>query len=287
MDTVRENRTGISRYNQGLDADSLNHTATGITRIMDAAEMRVKLIARIFAETLIVDMFRGIHETLQMYGEEQCEFELRGEWHTVSPREWKRRKQMKVTLPMGGASKQQLIQFFQGLLTTQQNIVQAQGGPNGPLVKPENVFNVLQEMCKLAGLDSANPFFSRPDPNAPPPPPPPDPKMVEAQAKVQAEHAKQQADQQLQQQRLQFEMVMEKLKLQAQHEREATSFQHKQQLDRMKFEHDAAMEQLRATFEMKIEKFREEQRAQSETKKADAQAEAIRKQPAKGSASND
>ena len=36
--TVRENRTGVSRYNQGLDAESLNKTLGGLDRIMSAAQ---------------------------------------------------------------------------------------------------------------------------------------------------------------------------------------------------------------------------------------------------------
>jgi hypothetical protein len=33
MDSVKENRTGFTRYSQGLDADSLNKTATGVSLI--------------------------------------------------------------------------------------------------------------------------------------------------------------------------------------------------------------------------------------------------------------
>ena len=47
--TVRENRTGVSRYNQGLDAESLNKTLGGLDRIMSAASQRQDLIARTFA----------------------------------------------------------------------------------------------------------------------------------------------------------------------------------------------------------------------------------------------
>ena len=48
--SVRENRTGVSRYNQGLDADSLNKTLGGLDRIMSASQQRQDLIARVFAE---------------------------------------------------------------------------------------------------------------------------------------------------------------------------------------------------------------------------------------------
>ncbi len=58
LTTVRENRTGVSRYNQGLDADSLNKTLGGIDRIMSAAQQRQDLIARVFAETAIKRLYR-------------------------------------------------------------------------------------------------------------------------------------------------------------------------------------------------------------------------------------
>ena len=49
--TQAEQRTGVTRYNQGLDAKSLNKTATGVTAIMGASQQRLELIARLFAET--------------------------------------------------------------------------------------------------------------------------------------------------------------------------------------------------------------------------------------------
>ena len=47
----KENRTGITRYNQGLDANSLNKTATGISAILGQSSQRLELVARMFAET--------------------------------------------------------------------------------------------------------------------------------------------------------------------------------------------------------------------------------------------
>ena len=45
METVKENRTGWTRYNQGTSADSLNKTATGMNIITNKSDMRVQLIA--------------------------------------------------------------------------------------------------------------------------------------------------------------------------------------------------------------------------------------------------
>src|SRR5258707_7852967 len=58
MATVRENRTGVVRNNQGLDADSLNKTASGMNMLMSAAQQRQELIARVLAETAIKRLYR-------------------------------------------------------------------------------------------------------------------------------------------------------------------------------------------------------------------------------------
>ncbi len=48
MDSIKETRTGVTRYNQGTDADTLNKTARGIQMIQAAGQQRTALIARIF-----------------------------------------------------------------------------------------------------------------------------------------------------------------------------------------------------------------------------------------------
>ena len=56
-----ERKSGVSRYNQGLDADSLNKTATGISIIASAGGQRQKHYARVLGEALrdvIRDMIR-------------------------------------------------------------------------------------------------------------------------------------------------------------------------------------------------------------------------------------
>jgi hypothetical protein len=67
LDQVKENRTGITKYNQGMDSKSLNKTATGITAIMGAATQRLEMIARIFAETGVLDLFEILVEMNSRY----------------------------------------------------------------------------------------------------------------------------------------------------------------------------------------------------------------------------
>jgi hypothetical protein len=63
-DATREWRTGVSRQSQGLDANALqSQTATAAVQVYNAAQARMKLIARIFAETGIRDLFSLLHAT--------------------------------------------------------------------------------------------------------------------------------------------------------------------------------------------------------------------------------
>lgn len=289
FDSVKENRTGVSRYNQGLDADSLNHTATGITKIMNAAMMRVKLMTRIFAETLIVDMFLGLHQLIQEHGEEQLAVQVRGKWVNVNPREWKTRRHMTVTLPDGAFAKEQMLQFFSNMLAIQKEII-TEYGPNNPLATLQNVYNTLEHMVRIGGLKSADPYFTKPPPPNPNAPPPPNPKMVEAQGKVQAlkdatqakiagDQQQAQSDQQADAARFAHDQQMEYQKAAAQHQREVEEFQHKAALDKMKFEHEAAMEQFKAGVKLRLETHIADEKMKIEREKAE-QAAALNRQQA-------
>ena len=84
-DTVRENRTGVTRYNQGMDAQSLNKTATGIATIQSAAHQRLEMVARVMAETGIRDFWRKCARLYQLYRSKPFEARLDGQAVTVTP----------------------------------------------------------------------------------------------------------------------------------------------------------------------------------------------------------
>lgn len=64
-----ESQTGSTRYNQGLDSNSLNKTASGITAIMGQSEKRLKNMARLVAENFYKPMFRFIIQLNQQFGD--------------------------------------------------------------------------------------------------------------------------------------------------------------------------------------------------------------------------
>lgn len=214
-DQARETRTGVTRHSMGIDADALNKasgTATGFKGLMDMSHMRIKTIARIFAETGIKDMFVHIHELLRKHQQEEIPMKIRNKWVAVNPRTWKTRNDMAVTVGLGTGSKEQVLGFLNNMLDRQIQAIQFQGGVNGPLVGLDNVHATLKKMVEGAGFRNADLYFKEPDPNQPPQQEGPSPEemklqadMQEAQAKIELERQKAEANIQLQREKAALE----------------------------------------------------------------------------------
>jgi len=180
-DTVRENRVGVTRYNQGVDADSLNKTATGISQIMSASQQRIELIARVFAETGVKDLFWAIMELSQKYNEKPQMMRLSNQWAQVDPRQWSSRFDMSVSVGLGTGNKDKTLATIQGVMQLQGAALQA----GVPVVTPVNIYNAAVEYCRAAELKGADLYFSNPEQM--PQEQKPDPKLMAEQMRIQAE----------------------------------------------------------------------------------------------------
>jgi hypothetical protein len=176
LDTIRETRTGITRYNQGLDADSLNKTATGVNAIMTQSQMRMELIARVFAETGIKDLFRRIFELTCKYQDKERVVELNNQFIPVKPTEWKNRFNISIVVGLGSGSKEQQIVMLNNILERQLQAFQLQGNREFPMVSLKNIYNSLAKIIENAGLKNVENYFVNPDMGkgmvTPPPEPP-------------------------------------------------------------------------------------------------------------------
>jgi len=176
LDTVRETRTGVTRYNQGLDADSLNKTATGVNAIMTQSQMRMELIARVFAETGIKDLFRRIFELTCKYQDKERIVELNNQFIPVKPTEWRNKYNISIVVGLGSGSKEQQILMLNNILERQLQAFQLQGNREYPMVSLKNIYNSLAKIIENAGLKNVENYFVNPDMGkemvTPPPPPP-------------------------------------------------------------------------------------------------------------------
>jgi hypothetical protein len=205
MDQLKETRTGATRYNQGLDPESLNKTLGGQKLTMNAGQKKTMLIARTFAETGLRDLFLGIHRDLRSGPMKEIAMKLRGEWTPVNPRTWKDRTDMNVSVGMGSGSRDQKRGAIQVFGEIQRELMEK----GSRMVDEQKIFNATEKFAETFGIKSIEPFFHDPQtlqPLQPPPPPPPDAIMISAQAqqnKVDADiqrdlHAAQNKSQEIQ-----------------------------------------------------------------------------------------
>lgn len=175
LDTHKENRTGVTKYNQGLDAGSLNKTATGISHIMQAAQQRMELIARIFAETGVKDAYLLVHELLKKHSDKPLVMKLNNQYVDVDPRQWKTRTDMTVAVGLGTGDKQQQLQHIMTLMQVQKEGLQI------GITDPAKIYNAAKRLAENAGFKDGDEFFMEPQPQQPKP----DPAMMQAQAEMQ------------------------------------------------------------------------------------------------------
>jgi len=237
MDSRREVRTGITRYNQGLDADSLNKTATGVSKIMSAGDARKRMMARIMAETGIKDLFRLLLRLVVNNQDKAATVRLRNQWVQVDPSPWSPEMDVTIETGRGSGDKTQLIGILQLILEAQKEAMAA----GLPLVDAKKLFNTMESILKAAGIKNVDKFFNDPDqqPEQPPQPPQEGPEAAIARATVEAEQIKAGVKQQEIQANLQmkqWELQMKQIDLEIRREELA--------LKKAEAEHEARMNEI-------------------------------------------
>jgi hypothetical protein len=172
LDTVKENRSGITKYNQGMDTDSLNKTASGINTILSQSQMRIELIARIFAETGVKELFKKMFELVVKYQDKERIIKIRNNFIPMNPMEWRDRCNVTIQVGLGTGSRDQQLSILNQILRQQIEGIKLQGSPAGPIVNMNNIYNTLSKIVENAGLKDVDAYFTDPQvgmQNMPPP----------------------------------------------------------------------------------------------------------------------
>jgi hypothetical protein len=193
---VAESRTGIVRNAQGLNPDTLHDSATGAMALMSAAQKRVRLIARVFAESGIKDLFLGVHALIRENCSASRFVRLNGAWTAIDPSNWAERNEMTIEVGLGASGRAHDLQMAGQASQILQQIVAGQGGAQGPIVTPANVYAMARYIFGKLGIKAPERFLTDPsDPNAPQPPAPqPPPELLKVQLEHQRETQKNAAD---------------------------------------------------------------------------------------------
>lgn len=261
MSTVGEQRSGVVRNAQGLNPDTLHDTAAGAQLLVAAAQKRVRFIVRVFAETGVKDLFLGIHRTLREQSTQEhapLNKKIRGAWAQVQPDDWQERDSLTVHVGVGSADRAHDLQVQESAMNVVREIIQLQGGVNGPFVTAQNVANRLKAFSRALGEKAPELYWSDPGDAQVQPQggPPPNPELLKAQSAAQIDQARLQAEteanaaqlqseQQLQQARLQGELAIAREKMQAQMDLERFKAEQAIQLQREEMAATARLEQMK------------------------------------------
>jgi hypothetical protein len=235
MDSMKEKRTGITAYNQGLDSNSLNKTATGVAQIMNASQQRIELVARTFAETGVKELFKLVHYLVRTTLTKPDIIRLRNKWVEVDPREWKARKDLSISVGLGAGNKDQQLTHLMSILNMQKEAIQI------GLTSPEKIFNALAKLTQNAGFKNPEEFWTNPanNPQQQDQPEKPSEAEIMIQGQLQIEQQKAQAQLQQEQVRSQNDVIIEREKIAAQAELERFKAQ-------LRAETDLAIAQIKA-----------------------------------------
>ena len=189
LDTIKEERSGITKYNQGMDTDTLNKTASGINTILSQSQMRLELIARVFAETGVKDIFKKMFELVVKYQDKERIIKVNSSFIPMNPMEWRDRCNVSIHVGLGTGSRDQQLSILNAILGRQLEAIKLQGSAQGPVVNLNNIYNTLSRIIENAGLKDVDSYFTNPELGMQqmPPKQPPQPSEFEKVSQIQTQ----------------------------------------------------------------------------------------------------
>lgn len=169
MSKARENRTGQSDASNGLDPAVLqSSTHDAVHATLSKSQSRVEMIARIFAETGMSRLFRGLLKLIIRNIDKPRMVELAGTCVEIDPRHWDAEMHVQVTLALGRGSQTDQVSLLTQVLGKQQELLTTLGFDN-PIVTIDQYTYTLARLLEVAGYQNAGSYFndtSKMDPQA-------------------------------------------------------------------------------------------------------------------------
>ena len=211
LDQIKEQRTGMSKASQGLDANALQSTtASAISATVRGAQVKLESYARTMAETGVKSLFKGILHLVTKYDQKPRIVRLRNNFVPIDPREWHSEFDVVVQVGLGTADDEQKIAFLTQIAQKQEQILM-QMGPQNPVVSMAQYVNTLRSIAEIGGFKDADQFFNSPQQIA----------MLQQQMaqqpqqQDQAAQAELQAEMALKRERMMMELELEREKMRA------------------------------------------------------------------------
>lgn len=161
--TMAEQRTGVVRNAQGLNPDSLHETKGGMEALMTMAQKRVRMIARILAETLIKGWFLDIHALSRKHGTRAEKIRLRGRWVDIDPTTFGDRSDMTIEVGVGSGGKEMELAGLTKIMEFQKEMILSGIPSFQEMASPKKAWNAATRFARKVGFKSPEMFFEDPD----------------------------------------------------------------------------------------------------------------------------
>ena len=160
VDSMLQKRTGVTSYNQGLDANSLNKTATGITKIMDASVQRIELQARVMAETGVKPAFQKILMLNQQFMDQTVVIRVFNKPLEISPDDLI--GDFDVSVDVGGATSKNETRVQQMMMLIQSSSLMMSTG----VMRPQNIYEICKKIMEIWEWKDYDKYLSDPNETA-------------------------------------------------------------------------------------------------------------------------
>lgn len=159
MDGALEQRTGVNRHNQGIDADSLNKTATGFKGMRDDSMQRIELIARLFASTGVRQIFRLTAALLSKHQDTAMHIKVTGAPMEIDPTAWRENLDVHVDVGLGSGDRNEKITNLSFILQDQAQLI-----AEGSLLSDDGKrYNTRKKLITEIGLKDTDLYYNDPD----------------------------------------------------------------------------------------------------------------------------
>jgi hypothetical protein len=189
LNDTLQRRTGLSDAAKGLDPKALqSSTHIGVEAIINGAQERTELVARVLAETGFKDLFAGLYNESCEAPNQKRTLRLNGKWSDVDTGTFDASMGVEVNPTLGKGSDTVRMMTLQQIKTDQMAVFQ-QFGPNNPVVGIPEMLNTISDMLDIANIKNVGRYFKTPSPEQlqaiATAPKEPDPMTIAAQAQFQ------------------------------------------------------------------------------------------------------
>lgn len=159
LDREAERKTGVKLSGELLAPEMMNSTFGGINLLMGAAKKRTLYVARTIAESMKLLPLK----ILNLYIENQNEpldVPVGSDWKQIDTRTWPLNATVQVNFGFANGTQAQRVAMYDRIRQEQKELVQLQGGFEGPFVNADDYSRMLHEWTEALGLEASDLAFN-------------------------------------------------------------------------------------------------------------------------------